>query len=121
MQRVTVHNGWVDYREPEDTPERLRRRVTMLASQAPAVAARVNGDSETSINEADMGFLLGFNDAVAMCLVMGWSWEQPVSVDGLQDLPGRVYDEIIKHCQDLVPRLLPSFAVDVDPKAPTGS
>jgi hypothetical protein len=120
MQRVTVNGGWIDYREPEDTPERLRRRVTMLASQAPAVAARVGNDS-ASIDETDMSFLLGFNDAVAMCLIMGWSWEQPVTIDGLQDLPGRVYDEIVQHCQTLIPRLLPSFAVDVDPKAPTES
>jgi len=120
MQRVTVHGGWVDYREPEDVPERLRRRVTMLASQAPSVAARV-GSGETDIDENDMSFLLGFNDAVAMCLIMGWSWEQPISVEGLQDLPGRVYDEIVKYCQVLVPRLLPSFAVDTDPKALTES
>lgn len=118
MQRVTIHGGWVDYREPEDVPERLRRRVTMLAAQAPSVSNRINDDG---VDENDMGFLLSFNDAVAMCLVEAWAWDEPVTVEGLQNLPGRVYDEIVKHCQTMVSRLLPSFAVDVDPKAPTES
>jgi len=120
MQRVTVHGGWVDYREPEDVPERLRRRVTMLASQAPSVTARV-GDDGTNIGENDMEFLLSFNDAVVMCLVEAWAWDEPITIEGLQNLPGRVYDEIVKYCQTMVSRLLPSFAVDVDPKAPTES
>jgi hypothetical protein len=120
MQRVTVNGGWIDYREPEDTPERLRRRVTMLAAQAPSVTARVGTDG-ADVNEDDMRFLLSFNDAVAMCLVEAWAWDEPVTVEGLQNLPGRVYDEIVKYCQSLMSRLLPSFAVDVDPKALTES
>lgn len=115
MQRVTVTGGWVEYREPEDVPERLRRRVTMLASQAPAQAA----NQESNLTESDMEFFMAFNDAVALCLVVAWSWDEPVSLDGLQNLPGRVYDEIVKYTQGLMDRLLPSFAVDPNPKALT--
>ena len=120
MQRVTVQGGWVDFRDPEDVPERLRRRVTMLAAQAPSITAGLSDDG-SNVTADDMEFLLAFNDAVAICLVQGWAWDQPISIEGLQDLPGRVYDEIVKYCQGLVPRLLPSFAVDADPKAPTES
>lgn len=126
MKRENVTGGWVDYREPEDTPERLRRRVTTMAGKAAAIAQRMGGDSlpegqVVEIATDDMQFLLEFNDAVAMCLVMGWSFDCPVTSDGLLDVPAAAYDEIIRHGQALVVRLLPNFAIDPDPKVPTAN
>ena len=125
MQRVSVNGGWVDFREPEDVPERLRRRVTTMAGKAANIANRMNAEgldeSETlSIEEDDLRFLLEFNDAVAICLVMGWSWtEIPVTSDGLLDLPASAYDHVVRHGQAQVSRLLPNFGVDPDPKVTT--
>jgi hypothetical protein len=113
--RITISNGWVDFREPEDVPEKLRRRVTLLASRASNLNIQ---EGDTPSND-DMQFYMDFNDAVAMCLIEQWGWDYPVTLEGLQSLPGRVYDEIIKYTQGMVMRLLPSFAVDTDPKAPT--
>lgn len=117
MQRVTVTGGYVDYREPEEVPERLRRRVTVLATKASGMTERVGPDA-VNVQADDLEFLLEFNDAVAMCLVVGWSFPEPISIEGLQNLPGKVYDEIVKHGQANVARLLPNFSVDPDPKAP---
>jgi len=124
MQRVSVNGGWVDFREPEDVPERLRRRVTTMAGKAANIAGRLNTENteeETlSIEEDDLKFLLEFNDAVAICLVMGWSWsEVQVTTDGLLDLPASAYDSIVRHGQSQVSRLLPNFGVDPDPKVIT--
>lgn len=126
MKRVTVPGGWVDYREPEDVPERLRRRVITMSGRAGTVATRLSAvsaeEAAAEVSEEDMRFLLDFNDAIAVCLVMGWSWSDiPVTVDGLLDLPAVVYDEITRYSQGQVTRLLPNFAVDPDPKAPTES
>lgn len=121
MQRVSLPGGWVDFREPEDVPERLRRRVTTMASKAASLASVLQTKSDEEAAEAvnDLEFLLEFNDAVAICLVMGWSWDVPVTADGLLDLPAAAYDNIVKHGQAHMSRLLPNFSVDPDPKAPT--
>lgn len=120
MKRESVVGGWVDFREPEDVPERLRRRVTTMASRAARIAGRLEGDDAAEkVEEEDLTFLLEFNDAVAICLVMGWSWDAPISTEGLLDLPASAYDHIVKYGQSMISRLLPNFGVDPDPKATT--
>jgi len=117
MKRLTVPGGWVDVREPEDVPERLRRRVTTMSGQAATVAGRLGDDDNPEAS--DVEFVLTFNDAICMCLVLGWSWEWPVSTEGLLDLPGPAYDTLVQHAQSQLNRLIPSFAVDPNPKALT--
>lgn len=117
MQRITVPGGWVEFREPEETPERLRRKVLLLSSNTGALQERLASNEDVAIS--DVEFFTAFNDAVALCLITQWSFANPLTTDGLQDLPGNVYDEIIKHVQPLTPRLMPNFGVDPSPKAPT--
>lgn len=120
MKRESVVGGWVDFREPEDVPERLRRRVTTMSGRAAKIAGRLEGDDVVDkVEEEDLTFLLEFNDAVAICLVMGWSWDYPVTTEGLMELPASAYDHIARYGQSMVNRLLPNFGVDPDPKATT--
>jgi len=118
MKRENVNGGWVDFREPQDVPERLRRKVTTMSSRASKVAGRLEGENP-DLQTEDLEFLLEFNDAISICLVMGWSWDNPVTIEGLLDLPASVYDFIVRHGQANVANLLPNFEVDPDPKAPT--
>jgi hypothetical protein len=127
--RIDITGGWIEYRDPEDVPERLRRKVVNMSGTATKLAGRLmNLDLEdpssfegVEITADDMEFLSSFNDAVAMCLVVAWSFDQPVTEEGLVELPKSVYDRIVGYCRDKVPALMPSFGVDPDPKAPTGS
>ena len=122
MQRISVKNGWVEFREPEDVPERLRRHVVTMAPAASKVVTIKDGEALVGdLDESGMDFLFEFNDAIAMCLITAWSWSDPVSLDSLRELPGSVYDEIIRYCSPLMPRLMPDFGVDPDPKAPIGN
>lgn len=118
MKRENVNGGWVDFREPEDVPERLRRRVTTMSGRAAQIAGRLEGEA-TQVEQADLEFLLEFNDAISICLVMGWSYDTPVDIGGLLELPAHTYDFIVRHGQANIARLLPNFQVDPDPKAPT--
>ena len=122
MNRQTVQGGWIEYREPEAVPERLRREVTRLSTRGARFATL--GDVDPSeMSEQDMegmtSFMSEFNDAIAICLISQWSFDIPVTKDGLLDLPASIYDEIIRHCTPLVSRLMPSFGVDPNPKVPT--
>ena len=119
--------GWVEFRDPELTPERLRRPLIALAARGAAVASRLDAIDESkpetweAVSDDDMSIASKFNDLAVMCVVTAWSFEAPVTVDGLLDLPGPVYDAVVKHTLTLLPRLMPSFAVNPDPKALSGS
>lgn len=123
MKRENINGGWVDFREPEDVPERLRRKVTTMSARAIRIAGKFKtadeAPDEIEAGEEELSFLLDFNDAVAICLVMGWSWDAPVTIEGLMELPAHAYDHIVRHGQANMARLLPNFTVDPDPKAPT--
>ena len=60
------------------------------------------------------------SDLMMLALVESWSFESPVSEDGLLDLTSEEYDAIDKLCMPQMEALLPEFAeVDVDPASPT--
>ena len=117
MGKHNVSGGWVDLREPEDVPERLRRKVTNLTIEGAPVVAGL--ESKEMPDAADLMFIQSFNDSLALALVANWSFAFPVTADGLLELSGPVYDEIQKLCAPLVPRLMPNFGVDPDPKVIT--
>ena len=128
MNRLTVPGGWVEFREPEEVPEGRRREVMKLSSRGASFSEFLGEDDafqldKMSDDERDsaMEFMTAFNDAVAFALINAWSFEFPVSKDNLLNLPGVVYDAIVKHCSPLAKRLMPSFGADgaMDPKAHT--
>lgn len=115
---TTLRGGWVQYREPEDVPERLRRRVVQIGAQLATLGERAEAGQVTA---EDMELLSQMNDAIAVCLIVSWSWDAPITVEGLQELPVSAYDEIVKYGQTVVERLLPNFTVNPDPKVPTAN
>ena len=127
MNRITVPGGWIEFRDPEEVPEGRRREVMKLSSRGAKYAdlydadGNVTGEMNDGDREAVMEFMVEFNDAVAYALLHAWSWDIPVSKAALLDLPGAVYDAIVKHCSPLATRLMPTFSADgaADPKAPT--
>jgi hypothetical protein len=111
--RIDIQGGWIELREPEAVPERLRRPVL----QQSVKASQFNADSEMDAEALD--FFSAFNDLLAIALIESWSFSAPVSVDGLLDLPGPTYDAIREAVTPLLPRLMPDFSVTDDPKVPT--
>lgn len=124
-------------RDPEDVPERLRRphldarergAVAMAGAgvtEADAQAAQ-NGDREAAtkvglaaISSGSRGMKRDADDLLIMALVQSWSYEEPVSVEALQDLPGRAYDLLLKACEPLASAMSPDFSPSPDPESPT--
>ena len=117
MGQVNVTGGWVILREPELVPERLRRKLVNLSvAGAPVIA---NMENKEMPEQSDIEFIESFNDNLALALIKEWSFDLPITTDGLLDLAGPVYDEIQKLCAPLVPKLMPNFGVDPDPKVIT--
>ena len=134
MERIdiTTPSGapeWVELRDPAEVPERLRRRVLAKGPKGAELFVRIgelDGDENAAamaLSEDDLLFMREFDDTVALCFIAAWSFPHPVDADGLGELPGPVYDQIVTRTRPLVPELMPSFTVDgaMDPKAATGS
>lgn len=140
IRHVLSDNGWVELRETHEVTERLRRPVKTLSAsllknkgfvtavstaeaQDLAALAEIPDDKQEEIvgQLADsMGVLADLQDAVAIARIAAWSYGDVVSVDGLLDLPGTVYDEIMKLCAAGTKDLMPDFGPSQDPDSPTG-
>ena len=111
--RKDVFNGWIELRDPESVPERLRRPVFEKSVEGTKLA------STDEISSDAVKFFSDFNDLLAIALIGEWSFGDVISIDTLQDLPSKTYDDIRVAVSPLVTKLIPDFGVDVDPKAIT--
>lgn len=122
MARHTVGDGWVELRDPKHVSERNRRPIIAKATAMQSVAQKVQQE-DGSFTEDEFNSLYSFNDLVAVALISAWSWEHPITVDGLLDLAAGDYDAILKLTAPLVTALMPSFEPDEDsvndPTSPT--
>ena len=119
MARHEIGDGWVELRDPKHVSERNRRPIIAKATSMKAVADRVTSDDE-SFTEDEFLSLYAFNDLVAVALIREWSFDVPVTLDGLLDLPAGDYDAVLKLTAPLVTELMPSFEPDPDnPDSPT--
>lgn len=127
-----------DLRAVSDVTERQRRPIKRIQAQLaarPAFAAAVkeaqliakaagtelSPEAELRI-AAGMGdafdLLEDLNDSLVSALVSGWSYDFPVSVEGVQDVPGRDLDALRKECAPYLAQLLPDFEVSAEPDSP---
>lgn len=132
--------AWADLRDPAEVPERLRRpvrRIQMLLAKDPAFSGVVQAAKDKGIQAmedvtedqavamaADMGEdaidrMDQLNDLLVISRVAGWSYEAPVSMEALQDLPGAVYDRLRELCADGAMESGPDFSPSTDPESPT--
>jgi hypothetical protein len=132
--------AWADLRAMDDTPERLRRPVRtiqMKLAQNPAFAevvkdAKAGGvQGLQDIDEAravQMATAMGddalqqmdeLNDRLIISRVAGWSYGSEVTIDALQDLPGRVYDELKALCAEGALQSGPDFSPSTEADSPT--
>jgi hypothetical protein len=115
MQKENLTGGWVELRDPKEVPEKLRRPVVQASIDAQKFADLQDGD----FTGADMNELQSLNDLVAIALIKDWSFEQPVTLEGLLDIPSGAYDELLALVAPKIGQLMPNFGVNPDPKALT--
>ncbi|EST24389.1 hypothetical protein [Streptomyces roseochromogenus] len=113
--------GWADLRDQAEVPERLRRPIRAIqiklakdpafgsvvaeASKKGAAAVKGMAESEAAQMVAQMGdesagLLDELNDRAIMARVVGWSYDAPVSMAALLDLPGPAYDRLKQLCAE---------------------
>lgn len=129
--RHDVPGGWIEVRDdPATTPERLRRPVKRAMMRAAgsrdlvrAFDVSVPENERPPIPDDMIGVFDEMNDAAAAALVTAWSFEGPVTVEALADLPGNTYDAIRVIVAPHAMALMPDFTAAgmADPKAPGGA
>lgn len=113
--------GWADLRDMAEVSERLRRpirAIQMKLAKDPAFAGVVAEASKKGVDavkgmaeaeaaqmvaqmgDESAGLLDELNDRAIIARVVGWSYEAPVSLDALLDLPGPDYDRLKELCAD---------------------
>jgi len=129
-------NEWAELCSPRKVSDRRRRAYLTALSDSTAAAAdspqipnphadkpgqpltipdprRLTGE-QSSLQFHAM-------DLLVMCFVKAWSFEQPVTLEAIEDLDAGSKDALISRCFDLMPEMMPDYGPDdgSDPKAPT--
>lgn len=127
--RIQLPGGWADLRPVSDVTERMRRPIKKLSAKltsfpsfmsaiGQAQASTGGGETELSQTEqlaiaASMGeafdVLEELQDALVVAVTRGWSWEHPVSADGVLDLPGPALDALRQAVAPWQKALNPNF------------
>lgn len=129
MSRHDVHGGWVELREPEDVPQRLRRKVisaigSIAADSSTVAALQASATPEemvASVGGNSFDTFLGLQDVAILALVSAWSFGPQVDAATFDEIGGRAVDDMATLCMPLLDRMMPTFAPDPDPKATSAS
>lgn len=113
--------GWADLRDMAEVSERLRRPIRAIqiklardpafggvvaeASKKGVDAVKGIGEAEaaqmvTQMGDESAALLDELNDRAIIARVVGWSYDEPVSMDALLDLPGPAYDQLKALCAE---------------------
>lgn len=138
--RIELPGGCADLRPVSDITERMRRPIKRLSAKLtsyPAFMDAVQGaqqatgggkseltESEKLAIAASMGeafdVLEELQDALVVAVTRGWSWDAPVTPDGVLDLPGPALDALRQAVAPYQRALNPNFEPTPDPASPTG-
>lgn len=124
-------DGWAELRDVRQVPERLRRPLLALHVR---VAAFVDPERLAALQQADTATALAtlgpdmavalevmsqLNDLMIVAMVGEWSYEAPVTVEAVLDLPGEAYDRLRLAVAPYVTDLIPDFSPTPEKAGPT--
>jgi hypothetical protein len=129
-------HGTATLRDPEDVPEKLRRRVQRAnnAAQAFLEELRQRGEIPIDVDNSEFDeattrrigqlvliehpeFMENQRDAMILALVEDWPFDQPMTPEGLAEIPGSAYSKLLAACEQLEPLLNPNYQAPTPPEA----
>lgn len=115
--KIDLPDGqWALLIDPEDVTERKREPLTDLMFEAGARQQEADGEPAALDS---VRLMMRAEYAVIAALVVEWSFDLPISIDGVMDLPGRAYKALKDATDGKMTELLPNFGVDPTPDSPT--
>jgi hypothetical protein len=110
-------SAWAELRSPRSVPERLRRPVTKIMFQISQQQAQ-----SLSVDVVDPEMVMVYselNDLLIVARVVAWSYDLPITVDSVLDLPGDAYEILQAKAAESMTEMIPNFASSNDPESPT--
>jgi len=125
-------------RDPAEVPERYRRPIvaaqlgfasskqalaaaqTFIATDDQAVSEDARLDAAADlIGAGALSAIDDISDLLIVALVDSWSFSQPITVDGVLDLPSSAYRALREAVEPYLSALMPEFTPNPDPASPT--
>lgn len=114
-------------RAPRTVAERLRRPVANARNRLGAMLPDLPPGTPEDEQKRRYGqamlphpeLMNAVDDALIVALVSAWSFEFPVTMETVGDLPSPAYDALKEECERLAPELFPSFDPTPAPDSPT--
>lgn len=110
--RQDVSFGWVELRDPRMIKDRERKALLQAARD-------MSPEQVEGIGRADLFQVHDFENLFAVTFIGAWSFEEPVSIEGLSDLPWVTRNEITELVAPLWRELFPNFDPDPSEESPT--
>lgn len=118
--RVDLPGGWAELSDPADVTELQREPLMNLFIDS--LQLQTDGRELTAAEQAEAVKLgLQLPNAVIVALVREWSFDLPISMDGVKQLPGRAHTELRRLCAGKESELMPDFSTNPAPDSPTGA
>lgn len=109
--RHEVSFGWVELRDPRMVKDRERKALLKFAAGMKQDQVEEIGQALFQVHDFENLFAVTFIDA--------WSFDEPVTVDGIGDLPWVTRNEITELIAPMWKELFPNFAPDPSEDSPT--
>lgn len=123
MKHILPNNAWAEIREPHEVSERLRRPVTKaLMEVGKNQSLTAEGDAAEVAASLSVEELTSFevlNDLLIVARVSAWSFDLPINLDSVLDIPSDAYDALRVIVAEDVTRMMPNFAASDSPDSPT--
>ena len=121
--KVDLGNGWAKLRDPHEVKQRQRKPLAkvqraLLGSNIGDVLVQRHAQGE-DVSEEEISKLLqplladeamdlfeDSDDLLILALVEEWSFEVPITQEGIGELPGRAYDALRNACRPLLNAVL---------------
>jgi hypothetical protein len=114
--KIDVTFGWVTLRDPRTVKDRERKAILAAAMDLS------DEDLQTMLDRskgASMAEAHDFENVFVSTMVGEWSFDEPVSSEGLAELPWVTRNEITELVAPKFRELFPSFEPDPEPDSPT--
>lgn len=111
MDKIDLPGGaWAQLRDPDTVTERQRK---------PFIHAVGRVSKADEMSDGGLSALVDVQDALVLAMVESWSFDAPVSADGLLDLPHKAATALRLACTPFQPELMPDFGPTPDPESPS--
>lgn len=106
MDKIELPGGaWAALRDPDVVTERQRKPLILAAQRLAA--------------EGNLSVMVDVQDAVVLAMVESWSFDVPVTADGLLDVPAKTLTALRLACEGFAAELMPDFGPTPDPESPS--